>query len=78
MKTQTQPNVYWLLGHAKYIAAIIFTGFFAGLVVGELFAAVGVLRGFGSTIAGTLQYTGIVTAVLYVLSLDRSRGSLRR
>ncbi|WP_338729208.1 hypothetical protein [Haladaptatus sp. DJG-WS-42] len=72
MRRNAQPNVSWLLTHAKYIAAIIFVGYFAALIVGELFSIIPPLRGLGSTLAGTLQYTGVVTAVLYVLSVNRT------
>lgn len=54
-----------LAPHALVIAVIVFLGFLLGAIVGGLVGAVPVIGELGGILAETLQWTGIVTAILY-------------
>lgn len=58
-------NPVELATHALVIAIILFVGFLLAAIVGGLVGGIDVLSSLGGVLEETLQWTGIVTAVLY-------------
>lgn len=58
-------NPVELATHALVIAIIIFVGLLLGSIVGGLVGSIDGLAGLAGVLEETLQWTGIVTAILY-------------
>lgn len=54
-----------LATHALVIAIILFVGFLLVAIIGGLVGGIDVLSGLAGVLEETLQWTGIVTAILY-------------
>lgn len=58
-------NPIELATHALVIAIIIFVGFLLAAIIGGLIGGIEVLSSLAGVLEETLQWTGIVTAILY-------------
>ncbi len=58
-------NPVELATHALVIAIILFVGFLLAAIVGGLVGGIDVLSGLAGVLEQTIEWTGIVTAILY-------------
>ena len=67
---KTSVDARWLLGGSLRIGAIILVAFLVGAFVDEAISAFGLslLYGLSDEIVAVIQYTGIVTAILYAVA----------
>lgn len=61
----------WLLGESRRIGSIVLAGFLVAHLIGELISAfgIGLLYGLQGTLVAVLQFTTLLTALLYVVTV---------